>query len=284
MKKKKIEISVIMGVYNPKSRAQLQQAVRSVINQTFQEWEMLICDDGSDKSYIPIIEETSKLDERIILIRDEKNQGLAHALNECLKRARGRYIARMDDDDISMPDRLEKLYGFLESHKEYQWAGSNSELIDENGVWGVERMQEIPCKEDFLLYSPYIHPSVVFRKSILKRLNGYKVAAETMRCEDYELFMRLHERGYKGYNLQENLLKYREDRESYKKRRYCYRVREAKVRYEGFKKLGILKLHTAPYVVKPLIAGLVSPNFVKYMKRSVRRVTYAKGKRTRETG
>lgn len=73
MKKKKIEISVIMGVYNPKSRAQLQQAVRSVINQTFQEWEMLICDDGSDKSYIPIIEETSKLDERIILIRNEKN-------------------------------------------------------------------------------------------------------------------------------------------------------------------------------------------------------------------
>ena len=79
-------------------------------------------------------------------------------------------------------------------------------------------------------------------------------------------------------------MKYREDRDSYKKRRYCYRVREAKVRYEGFKKLGILKLHTAPYVVKPLIAGLVSPNFVKYMKRSVRRVTYAKGKRTRETG
>lgn len=284
MKKEQIEISVIMGVYNPKNKVQFQQAVRSIINQTFQQWEMLIYDDGSDERYIPVIEKTAKLDKRIRLIRNEKNHGLAYGLNECLKQAKGRYIARMDDDDISMPDRLEKLYGFLENHREYQWAGSNSELIDENGVWGIERMQKIPCKEDFLSYSPYIHPSVVFRKKILERLNGYKVAAETMRCEDYELFMRLHEQGYKGYNLQENLLKYREDREGYKKRKYCYRVREVKVRYEGFKKLGILKFRTVPYVVKPLVAGLVSPDFVKYMKKSVRRVTYPREQRTRETG
>lgn len=282
--RKEIEISIIMGVYNPKNSVVLQQAVRSMIQQTFRNWEMLMYDDGSDSEYIPVIEAAAKLDSRILLIRGEENRGLAYALNQCIRQAKGKYIARMDDDDISMPDRLEKLYEFLEHHKEYQWAGSNSELIDDEGVWGIEKMREIPCKTDFLSYSPYIHPSVVFRKDILKRLNGYKVAAETMRCEDYELFMRLHQQGYKGYNLQENLLKYREDHEGFKKRKYCYRVKEAKVRYEGFKKLGILKLHTMPYVVKPLVAGLVSPDVVKYMKRSVRRVTYAKGHRTGEAG
>ena len=107
------------------NKVQFQQAVRSIINQTFQQWEMLIYDDGSDERYIPVIEKTAKLDKRIRLIRNEKNHGLAYGLNECLKQAKGRYIARMDDDDISMPDRLEKLYGFLENHREYQWAGSN---------------------------------------------------------------------------------------------------------------------------------------------------------------
>lgn len=278
-----VEISVVMGVYNPRSREQFMESVMSIVKQTFQKWEMLIYDDGSALEYVPMIKEASMLDSRIILIRSEENHGLAYGLNECIRRARGKYIARMDDDDISKPERFEKMYQFLENHKEYQWAGSNSELIDEHGVWGNDTMQEIPQKEDFLAYSPYIHPTVVFRKKILERLNGYKVADETRRCEDYELFMRLHEQGYQGYNLQENLLQYREDANAYKKRKYCYRIKEMKVRYEGFKNLGILRPQTVPYVVRPLLGGLVSPKLIQYIRKQPGRNAYVPKPRTRQT-
>ena len=272
--KRNEKITVIMGVYNPRQPEYLLQAVQSIIGQTFQDWAMLIYDAGSDKEYIPVIRKAAELDPRIRLIRCEKNHGLAYALNQCIKQAKGQYIARMDDDDISKPERLEKIYDFLETHREYQWAGSNSDLIDEKGVWGEGNMQEIPGKEDYLPYSPYIHPSVVFRKKILDRLKGYKVASDTMRCEDYELFMRLYENGYRGYNLQESLFQYREDDNAYKKRKYCYRIREMKIRYQGFKRMGILSIRTLPYVVKPLAVGLVSPRILKYFRKSGKREAY----------
>lgn len=264
-------ISVIMGVFNPPDKGQLYQAVRSIIGQSFTQWEMLLYDDGSGERYAPVIKEAAALDQRIRYIRSEKNHGLAYALNECIKRSRGKYIARMDADDISKPERLKKLYDFLESHPKYQWAGSNSELIDERGVWGIGERKEIPGKKDFLPFSPYIHPAVVFRKAVLVENQGYKVSGATRRCEDYELFMRLHEKGYQGYNLQEPLLQYREDQEAYKKRRYKYYIQETRIRFDGFRKLGILKVRTLPYVVKPLFVGLISPGMMWYIKKNTKR-------------
>lgn len=266
-----VQISVIMGVFNPADKAQFYRAVRSIIQQSFTQWEMILYDDGSGKRYVQTIREAAALDERIRYVRSEKNHGLAYALNECIKRSRGKYIARMDADDISKPERLKKLYDFLESHPKYQWAGSNSELIDERGVWGIGERKEIPDKKDFLPFSPYIHPAVVFRKAVLVENQGYKVSEATRRCEDYELFMRLHEKGYQGYNLQEPLLQYREDYEAYKKRRYKYYIRETRIRFEGFRKLGILKAQTLPYVVKPLIVGLISPGMMRYIKKNTKR-------------
>lgn len=266
-----VQISVIMGVFNPADKAQFYRAVRSIIQQSFTQWEMILYDDGSGKRYVQTIREAAALDERIRYVRSEKNHGLAYALNECIKRSRGKYIARMDADDISKPERLKKLYDFLERHPKYQWAGSNSELIDERGVWGIGERKEIPDKKDFLPFSPYIHPAVVFRKAVLVENQGYKVSEATRRCEDYELFMRLHEKGYQGYNLQEPLLQYREDYEAYKKRRYKYYIRETRIRFEGFRKLGILKAQTLPYVVKPLIVGLISPGMMRYIKKNTKR-------------
>lgn len=266
-----VQISVIMGVFNPPDKAQFYKAVKSIIHQSFKGWEMILYDDGSEKHCAQMIKEAAAMDPRIRYIRGEKNHGLAYALNECIKYSKGKYIARMDADDISKPERLEKLYNFLESHPNYQWAGSNSELIDERGVWGIGERKEIPEKKDFLPFSPYIHPAVVFRKTVLVENQGYKVSETTKRCEDYELFMRLHEKGYRGYNIQEPLLQYREDYEAYKKRRYKYYIRESKVRFEGFRKLGILKPQTLPYVVKPLVVGLISPGMMRYIKKNIKR-------------
>lgn len=249
----------------------------SIVRQTFPEWELLLYDDGSDADYREGIREVSRMDARIRYIRDDENHGLAYALNQCLRASEGRYIARMDADDVSKPERLAVLYEFLERHPEYQWAGSNAELIDAHGVWGVEKMQEVPRKEDFLPYSPYIHPSVVFRKEVLMEMEGYCVSEETRRCEDYELFMRLHRAGYQGYNVQQPLLLYREDADAYRKRSYRWRVREMRVRCQGFRMLGILRPNTVPYVLRPMVGGLFSPAVQKYYRKLTRQGAGGKG-------
>lgn len=272
-----IKVSVILGVYNPKEE-DLNKAVRSIIEQTFKEWELILYDDGSEKGAAERIRKLSQLDERIRWIRNEKNHGLAYALNQCMKLAEGKYIARMDADDLSKPERLEKQYRFLEGHPEFLWVGTNAGLFDRKGVWGCERMPEVPISEDFLKYSPYIHPSVMFRKKELRQ-NGYRVSKLTRRCEDYELFMRLHAQGFKGYNLQENLFLYREEKESYKKRKIRFRVYEMMIRYQGFKRLHILTPATMPYVLRPLAGGLPGASHIRRILRRRRDANLVKDRK-----
>lgn len=261
-----VGVSVIMGVYNPISAERLCQAVDSILRQTIREWELILCDDGSDELHATWIRNVAEKDTRIILLRNEENMGLGYSLNRCLYKATGKYIARMDDDDISRVDRLERECEFLEKHPQYEWVGSNAELFDAGGTWGMDFMPERPQAKDFLRYSPYIHPSVMFRRHFLVESGGYQETNLTRRCEDYELFMRLHGQGSRGYNIQENLLRYREDKDSYKKRTMRTRGREAAVRLEGFQKLGILRADTFVYVLRPLVAGGVPPRALQYIR------------------
>lgn len=270
-KMEEVKISVLMSVYNPSDKTILDRAVRSIIGQTFREWEMILYDDGSEEKYISAIQKAASMDSRIRYIRGEKNMGLAHALNAALPLARGKYIARMDSDDISRPERFVREYEFLESHPEYQWAGSNTELIDREGRWAVRKMPEMPGERDFLNYSPYIHPSVMFRKEVLLEYRGYR---EYRRGEDYELFMRLHAAGLQGYNLQEELFAYREDMDTYGHRKYRYQIEEVGIRFAGFHRLGILNPKTLPYVLKPLVTGFVPHRLLASMKKRVRKEMY----------
>lgn len=266
MKELSVKVSVIMGVYNPVSEERLRQAVDSIRRQTLRDWEMILCDDGSDASRSAIIRRLAKMDKRIILLRNEQNMGLGYSLNRCLCQAVGKYIARMDDDDISKEERLEKEYAFLERHPQYEWVGSNAELFDAGGTWGTDYVPKRPRAEDFLRYSPYIHPSVMFRRRFLVECGGYQTTELTRRCEDYELFMRLHGQGARGYNIQESLLAYREGETSYRKRTAKTRGREAAVRLEGFRRLGILRPDTFHYVLRPLVAGVVPTAILQYAR------------------
>ena len=135
--KNNIKISVIMGVYNPASQERLFRSVQSVIDQSFAEWELLLYDDGSQAPFTSLIQAAAALDPRILLLHGQQNRGLDHALNVCIRSASGSYIARMDDDDVSKPDRFQKQLDFLETHSQYQWVGSLAELVDSHGVWGI---------------------------------------------------------------------------------------------------------------------------------------------------
>ena len=256
-------ISVLLCVYNP-NKEQFREAVNSIIGQTFTEWEMILYDDGSEEEYKKFIHDMSCLDTRIRYLRNEKHNYLAYGLNEAMKLAKGKYLARMDADDVSHPTRFEKQFKFLEEHSLFMWVGSNISLIDATGnMWGERRYLKSPGKEAFLKYSPFAHPTIMIRRKELLHYGGYKTGQHPYRSEDYELFMRLQAAGEQGYNLQENLLSYREYEEAYKKRTLKFQWQEVWVRLEGFHRLGILNFGTLLYVIKPLIVWVI-PNKLIY--------------------
>lgn len=262
-----IGISVIMGIYNQQNKEQLTAAIQSVLNQTYHNFEFIIYNDGSDADVSEFLRKYSAVDERIQFIDNPVNRGLAYSLNSCIHVARGKYIARMDGDDICMPRRFQVQYEYLEQHTEAAFVGCNAELLDGHGVWGVRKMPEYPEAKDFLRYSPYIHPTVMIRKSVLEEMEGYCVAKNTLRCEDYELFMRLWRFGYRGCNLQQILFVYREDRSSYQKRKMCYRIDEMRLRYRNFKELHLLSPKGWLYVLRPLAALLIPGNIILGVKK-----------------
>lgn len=259
-------VSIIMGIYNEKRRDHVAEAITSMLKQSYTDFEFIICDDGSEEVFFQWLKEYCQRDERIILIRKEKNEGLASALNTGIQKAKGKYLARMDADDISRPQRLEKQVAFLEQHPKYALAGCCVELIDDTGVWGERKVKEKPGKQDFLFTSAFIHPSIMIRADVMRSLHGYSLKDYALRTEDYELFMRLYAAGYCGYNFQEILFQYREDGAAFAKRKYRYRMNEAKVRYIGFRSLGILKGHMH-YVLKPLIVGLIPAGWMQKQRK-----------------
>lgn len=261
------KISVIMGIYNTSCKEKLEKSINSILNQTFKDFELIICDDGSTNNCLTWAKEICKNDKRVKFIKNHKNEGLAFTLNKCLKISNGKYIARMDDDDESHLDRFEKQVNFLDKNKDIGLVGSNINLFDDNGIWGIRKYKEYVKKEDFLYRVAVAHPTVMARKESYESVSGYRNLPRTLRVEDYDCFMRMFAKGVKMYNFQDPILNYREDSFGAKKKKYRYRINEVWVRYYGFKKLGILKLSTIPYLFKPLIAGIIPQKIIKYFQR-----------------
>lgn len=263
-------ISVIMGVYNCKDLELLKQSVQSIINQTYQNWEFIICNDGSTDDTLESLKTISKMDQRIRILSYKENVGLNYALNTCIAAANGEFLARQDDDDISEPLRFEKQVAFLIEHNDYDIVGTTAKIYDNKGYWGDYLVPQFPCVKDFFWNSPFIHPSTMIRSSSISKAGGYRVAKETRRCEDYDLFMRMYSMGMKGYNIQEQLYCYRMINDPNKTYRPMkYRVDEAKVRYIGFKNMGgkLLCLKTLPYIFKPIIIGCIPSQIFSIIRR-----------------
>lgn len=195
-------ISVIMPVYNAKSF--LREAVESILNQSLTDFEFLIIDDGSSDGSKEIVK--SYDDPRIECVDYAINQGYPTLLNIGLRQARGKYVARMDADDISHPDRLKKQYEFLESNPDYILCGARYSLL------GSAATVLLPITNDdiklkMLYITPFCHPTVMIRNEVLQK-NALSYNVDHMPAEDHELWVRLSDYG-KFYNLPEPLLKYR---------------------------------------------------------------------------
>ena len=161
MKNSSPKISVMMIVYNAEKF--IREAIESILNQTFSDFEFIILDDHSTDNSYEIINEYAKRDNRILVLHNEKNLGIAESRTKCIKFAKGKYIAIADADDISIPTRLEKQLKYLEEHKEYGVVGSFLELFDsETGkTIGFRRYHKDDAKlrKRIFIYSPIAQPA-----------------------------------------------------------------------------------------------------------------------------
>ena len=194
-------VSVIMPVHN--GEAYLREAIGSILNQTFRDFELILIDDASDDHTPEIIKEYA--DTRIRILTNAGNQGLTRNLNRAVDIAEGRYIARMDADDIALPERLARQVAFMEKHPDHGLCGTWAKTFGayEEPVNFPTRHEELKCC--LLFQNPVVHPSVMFRAAIIKKIRY----DETLRvAQDYELWQRIA-RHTKIANLPEYLLRYR---------------------------------------------------------------------------
>lgn len=261
------KISVIMGIYNTKSRDYLEKSLKSILNQTYSDFELIICDDGSTNDCLNWAKNICKNDSRVKFISNEKNKGLAYTLNHCLKYAKGEYIARMDDDDESDLKRFEKQIKILENNEKIDVVSCNINLFDENGIYSEKKYNENIDNKDFLFNNPIVHPAVMVRTKAYELVDGYKDEKWTVRVEDYDLFMRMQANNLKMYVIQDKLLNYRNDRDNCKRRqKYKYRINEAIVRFRGYKSLKLFPKGIL-YIFKPLIIGIIPPSIISKKER-----------------
>lgn len=203
-------LSVIMPIYNEK-REWLISSIESILDQTFKEFEfIIIIDNPLNKEAIGLVDHYSRCDKRIKYYVNEENIGLVNTLNKGLSLCRGDFIARMDADDIALPDRLKKQVDFLENNPDVGLVGSNWVCIDEEDKILFKHGRLATdfnfIKNNIKYNNMFLHPSWLFRREILK--NGLKYRNIEF-CEDYDFISLLITNNIKITNLNEYLMKYR---------------------------------------------------------------------------
>lgn len=202
-----MSVSVLMPVFN--GATTLRQAIDSVLDQPLDDLEVLVVDDASTDSSRAIMLEYAARDSRVTVILQDRNMGLAATLNHALERARHELVARMDQDDESLPDRLERQVQFMMENPSIAVAGSF--VLNMGRTPGHDRLVELPATprevgrtlpRENCLY----HPSVLMRRSVVLAEGGYR--AEFRNSEDYELWLRLS-RSHDLANIPVPLVRYR---------------------------------------------------------------------------
>ena len=221
-------VSVLMSVYNGEKH--LREAIDSILNQTFTDFELLIINDASTDRTVEILQNYH--DPRIKIINNEKNMGLTKSLNKGISLAKGNYIARQDADDISLQDRFKKQLLFLEENPDIGLVGSSFNIINTLGdVTGYlrHRTEDRDIRNHLLEANQFCHGSVMFRRETIKAVGAYR---EYFRyAQDYDMWLRISEK-FKLGNIQEILYLWRDRDESLKNRTLTAQFKYAAVAVE----------------------------------------------------
>ena len=243
------KISVIMATYNCEKT--VRKSIDSILTQTYTNWVMIICDDGSTDNTLQILNSyKEKYPDKFVILQNEENKQLPYSLNHCLKYVETELVARMDGDDWSTPDRFDKQLAFLESHPDIDLVGTGV------GVWdGTKQIASIiktpePTRETMLRSNAFSHATIMTYKRIYDALGGYSLDPTVLRVEDVDLWCRFLAAGYRGYNLPDELYFILEDDAAVKRRSFRARLNSAKTRSRGYRLMGFKGLTCyKPYLI-----------------------------------
>ncbi|NQV89889.1 glycosyltransferase [Candidatus Uhrbacteria bacterium] len=259
-----MKISVIMSVYN--GERFLRDAVLSVLAQNEQDLELLLVDDASSDSTSLIIKELAQEDSRIRILTNSTNLGLTKSLNIALAHAQGKYIARLDADDIALPNRFTKQLEFLNTHSDIDVLGTAYIWIDESGSV-IDHPSTITDSDELHRtlprFNPFLHSSIMMRKRVLDHVGGYDETYK--KAQDYDLWLRLSS-SHRFANLPEVLTQKRltKDMISYASERsqlrHAVRARRAAL------KRGDYPMWYFIYIFKPLIASILPLSVVRWVR------------------
>lgn len=253
------KISVIIGIYNCEKT--IREAIDSILSQTYQNFEMILCDDGSTDRTLQIAGEyAEKYPDKVIVLENGCNRGLNYTLNHCLKYATGDYIARMDGDDRCSPDRFAIEVRALEAEPDIAIVSTDMVYFDDTGTWGRIQHPDYPQNRDFPHESPFCHAPCLVRKEAFDAVKGYSEESRFLRVEDYHLWLKMYAAGFRGKNIHEPLYQMRDDRNAYARRKMKYRINEAYVKLLSVKMLK-LPIWMSVYALRPIVTGLM-PNFL----------------------
>ncbi len=189
----KYRVSIILPTYN--GAQFIRTAIDSVLNQTFQAWELIILSDGSIDQTKSIVQEYSKNDERIIFLENEHNIGIQKTLNKGILFAKGEYVTRLDDDDQWVyKDKLALQVSYLDSHPNCVLVGTDALIINESGkkiFTSIMPKTDKEIRSKILSKNCFLHSTVMMRKTTIHTVGGYKESPTVLHIEDYELWLRL---------------------------------------------------------------------------------------------
>ena len=263
MSNKSVLISVLMSVRN--GGEYLSKSVNSVLNQTFSDFEFIICDDGSTDNTYDILLSFAAQDKRIKLLQNETSKGLAYSLNRCIEVAQSEILARQDADDASELNRFEKQYEFVMKHPEYAIVGTCWNNVDSRGCKTPVMVKKEPSARDMVAGGMYMHPSWMMRKSQLAKVGYYTANKYTMRSQDYHLVMKLLGVKFRIYNMQIIAYNYTAD-DNTTNRYFVKSWQKVKslmwIRFDAYRR-NHLPLHCYAYVFKPLIQFMIPKMILK---------------------
>ena len=247
-------VTVLMSVYN--AGDYLDHAIRSILEQTYDDFEFLIVDDASTDRSRTRLQDWSERDDRIRLFLKDVNEGLGQALHDGVNMAQAPLIARMDGDDIAEPDRLKKQVAYFEEHPETHILGTWALDIDEEGREKQYRRYPTEHEEIVRLIwtNPLVHPSVMMRKEAIQRVGSYD--PEVRKRQDYELWFRCVARGLRFANYPEALLRYRFTGDYYDRNDLRVAWGQAKIGWQGCRRVGASPMAYLGVAV-PLIRSLL---------------------------
>lgn len=255
-----VKVSVIMAEYNT-NVDHLKSSIKSILAQSFGDFEFIIVDDRGRNDVERILAEFN--DSRVRLIVNKSNLGLVDSLNIAIRESAGKYVVRMDTDDIALPHRIQRLYDFIVANPEYAVVGSRVEEFSDDKVYGILSVAGEKSAKDIMRGLVPVHPSVILNKKSVQEVGGYK---DYKRAEDLVLWMELLMNGNRLYILKDVMLRYRVNPSDYSKRTIKHRGGEIKARLHYYPKLGAGPVEYFR-IIKTIIAGIV-PGYLMRKYRS----------------